>query len=135
MAGKEHVANNSSAKAFGGIIALVALILGVYAMVEPMNQRIDFLERQIDTLEANMRLDDLRERKDESRLSAMGEKFMEVETQFSALRELATTSHENIEDRLDKIESHRYSEDDSAQWERIYALERETYGNIPPKRD
>lgn len=49
---------NGSTKAFGGVLALVALIAGVYAMVQPMNQRIDFLERQIGTMNSRMEKDD-----------------------------------------------------------------------------
>ena len=42
----------TNAKAFGGVIAVVALVAGVYAMVEPMGQRIDFLERQLESANA-----------------------------------------------------------------------------------
>ena len=57
MAEKE---NGGSAKAFGAIVAIIAVIAGIYAMVEPMNLRIDSLENanhalaiKIDKLQEN----------------------------------------------------------------------------------
>jgi hypothetical protein len=42
--------NNSGSKtAFIVLAALLSIITGVYAMVEPMGQRIDFLERSLAT--------------------------------------------------------------------------------------
>ena len=35
---------SSSTRAFGGVVAIVAVIAGVYAMVNPMNLRISSLE-------------------------------------------------------------------------------------------
>ncbi len=72
-------------KAITGIIALVALIAGVYAMVEPMGQRIDFLQTEINTIRAAMNDDNQREKEDVQIRASMGEKFTEVETQFRAM--------------------------------------------------
>jgi len=74
---------SNNTRAFGGVVALVAIIAGVYAMIEPMTQRIDFMERHLDVMSERMDTDDQREREDNSRVSIMGQKFTEVETQFS----------------------------------------------------
>jgi len=78
-----------NAKAFGGIIAIVAVVAGVYAMVEPMNQRIDFLNDQITCMRAEMAADNERERRDAA--------------QFSEL----TATVEDLNGRVDDIESWR----------------------------
>jgi len=36
-----------------GVVALVAIIAGVYAMVEPMNQRVDYLEGELLSLRSH----------------------------------------------------------------------------------
>ncbi len=72
-------------KLLTGVVALVAVIMGVYAMVEPMGQRVDFLQTEINMIRAAMERDDDRENKDIETRAAMGEKFVEVETQFEAM--------------------------------------------------
>ena len=77
----------NGAKALTGIIMMVALIAGVYAMVEPMQQQIDFLQAEINTIRTAMERDDDRENLDVQKRAAMGEQFKEVETQFKAMSE------------------------------------------------
>ena len=79
------MSDNGNAKAFGGILAIVALVAGVYAMVEPMNQKIDFITNEIDNIRTCMANDDARERSDAKELASLQEKFREVETQFSGV--------------------------------------------------
>ena len=77
---------NGSTKAFAGVIGLMLVIAGVYAMIEPMNQRIDFLERQITSLKnSHANKEDehsITHRDFVATLSSTTERFAEVETQF-----------------------------------------------------
>jgi hypothetical protein len=105
-------ANNTGAKAFGGVVAIVAVILGVYAMTEPMGQRMDFLRDRMDVhlklhssasvLEdlaaIKVKLEQLEKHENMHAhsgavedLAAIKEKFIEVETQFRGLREVTDT--------------------------------------------
>ena len=84
MATAQSGSNNGS-KVFGPILGLAAIIAGIFAMMRPLIQRVDFLERQLDNAIAAMREDDVREREDAAKMSATREKFVEVETQFSDL--------------------------------------------------
>ena len=126
--------DNSNAKAFGGVLVLLALIAGVYAMIEPMTQRIDFLERQMqsqkDELEAHKSKDDHPHAL--SLHSEAAEKFRRVESEFRAIKELFNMNYGSHENRLQKIESLRTSEEDRPQWERITALERNVFGSALP---
>ena len=76
---------NGNAKAFGGIIAIVAVVAGVYAMVEPMNQRIDFLNEQMVCMRLEMTTDNERERNDASQFAALTTQFAETETRVADL--------------------------------------------------
>lgn len=88
---EEKLNNNSSAKAFGGVVAILAVIAGIFAMTEPMGQRIDFLSVRLDQLHEEI--------KDHAAITghvgAMTrhgkheERFKEVETQFEAAKELS----------------------------------------------
>lgn len=73
-------------KTFGGVVAIIAVILGIFAMVEPMGQRMDFIERQVENVIEAMSLDNERERADLIELGEMRQKFVEIETQFDAYK-------------------------------------------------
>ena len=77
--------NSSGMKAFGAVTVVVAVIAGVYAMTEPMGQRLDFLQAELPSVRAAMALDDAREIGDTERRGALVEKFTEVETQFKGM--------------------------------------------------
>lgn len=67
--------NGSGAKAFGGIMAVIC-VLGVtigaiVSVTKPMIQRIDQIERQLGSLDAGMRIDDMRERKDAENIAIL----------------------------------------------------------------
>jgi uncharacterized coiled-coil protein SlyX len=81
------MANNSTGvtKLFGGVVALVAIIAGVYAMVEPMHQQIAFQNERINDLVAAAREDTIRERVTQGQMSTIMERFKEIETQFRAV--------------------------------------------------
>lgn len=123
------IVTTNGARAFGGVIALVAIIAGVYAMtrleVEPMGQRIDFLSEQLLSIRKDMALDDARERTDRDAFARVSERFKEVETQFS-----------NQSTRIEVFEEwqrwwHRnIPTTDARQDGRLDALERVTYGNL-----
>lgn len=99
--------NNTGLKALGAVLTILAVITGIAAIVRPMQQRNDNLEKQIDSLKNDLR--------DHAKLNnhpwgvvaeiaEMREKFTEVETQFKGSRErdeLLTIRHE---DRLTKLE-------------------------------
>ena len=129
--------NGSGAKAFGGIVALVAVIAGVYAMVEPQSQRMDFLSSQLLAIEKHMALDDKREREDQGQFSATAERFKEVETQFTALQHLMAVQFKHtdrdifhLQGEADLIERwrNRIQALDATQSEKIRTLERMVYG-------
>ena len=58
------MAESGNGKAFGGVIAIVAIIAGVYAMVEPMGTRMDVISNTVGKMEERMIKDDDRERND-----------------------------------------------------------------------
>ena len=128
--------NNSSAKAFGGVAAILAVVAGIYAMTEPMSQRVDFLERQIGTMRTEM-LEHGSRQAHPGMLQLYGqhsERFKEVETQFRSLRDLSDLQFTLLRNGATKATEWRERHDlhvaplNAAQWERIRALERKVYG-------
>jgi len=91
----------SSTKAFAGVISLLLVIAGVYAMMKPMNQNLDYMRDDIKELKIKMSTDDVRERKDQSDIATMGEKFIEVETQFRGLKEIMRIKDEQQSKEID----------------------------------
>ena len=81
---------NGNAKAFGGIIAIVAVVAGVYAMVEPMNQRIDFLNEQMVCMRLEMTTDNERERNDATQFAALTTQFAEIEARVADIESWRT---------------------------------------------
>jgi len=77
--------NNNLLKSFG---AVVIIIVGLYATVQPMSQRIDFLERQLETHE-NLAM----HAGTEQRVMEMSVMSKEVSTKF-----------EHITSRLDELD-------------------------------
>ena len=143
--GDSKPANNVGAKAFGGVVALVAIVAGVYAMVEPMNQRIDFIERQ--QKDANVQLrevisklsSELRQHEAITghdgliqQVAMTREQFREVETQFT-----------DMERRIEGYEEWQLWWQRTVPTslatlnEKVYRLETETYGEAKamPKVD
>ncbi len=116
---------SNGAKAFGGVLAIVAIIAGVYAMVEPMGQRMDFFDDRILAVHESMAVDDVRERADRNEFARVSERFKEVETQFA-----------NQSNRIEVFEEwqrwwHRHVPTLDAQQDgRLDALERVIYGNL-----
>lgn len=92
--------NSNGMKAFSAVIAVVAVIAGVYAMTEPMGQRIDFLERQLAGQTAAMAIDDVREQQNRDRTTSMLERFKEVETQFVGLRRVHGLDVLRLEEKI-----------------------------------
>lgn len=151
--------SGAGAKAFGGIMAVFAILgvtCGVVASITiPMAQRIDQLERQIhahveerdhplfqtEGIERNreairqivvrMEEDDQRERDDTAALA-------DLNAHLSAVDKTASADTTEARRRLAVIEGWITEHDlrvvglNAAQWERIRALERNTYGEPPP---
>lgn len=89
--------NANGAKAIGGLLALVAVIAGVYAMVEPMGQRLDFIRDHVklhDTLHAHSGA--------VADLAKITVQFTEVETQFHAMEVVVGLHVESLRRRLDE---------------------------------
>jgi len=123
--------SNAGPRAFGGVVALMAVIAGLYAMVEPMNQKMSYHH---DRLEAHsgMRAHDWAL----EALALITERFKEVETQFRSLRDVGRKTEERTNARLTKIES-KLIRDETRQFkgtarvatleQQIKALEREVF--------
>jgi len=97
--------SNGSTKAVAGVIGLLLVISGVYAMIEPMSQRIDFLEREIDR--SKVKISDHEKTVGHTGLiqqqAGARERFKEIETQFKGLREVMSMSDDNQVKDLDLI--------------------------------
>ncbi len=122
-------------KAFGAVVALVAVVAGVYAMVEPMGQRIAGLQERLkETREDLKGLSATHLRTEENhatvhtdfaaRMAAMGKMFVEVETQFRSL-DRRVTSYEEWAVWWQRTVPAL----DASQDEKIKALERQAYDN------
>lgn len=97
--------NNSRVKTFGAILTMVVLLIA--AIIRPIRQRNDDLQRQIYDLK--MELKDHAQLNNHpwgvvGEIAELREKFTEVETQFDGLRERGTLLTAKSEDRLDKLE-------------------------------
>lgn len=116
------------------VVGLFAIIAGVYSMMEPMGLRVSSLSDDLKDIRTAMAEDDIRERENNRDLAAMQERFKEVKTQFTGLRELINVRITQLEKDRDKGQVWRADHDlrvrglNAAQWERIKALEREVYG-------
>lgn len=123
--------NNTGRTGFVVLASLLAIIAGVYAMVEPMGQRIDFVNEQVKAhsgLHAH--------EGGVGDLAKIVERFSEVETQFRGLRELTGLQFELLRADVEHLKIRREDHElrvgglNAAQWERIKALERAAYGEI-----
>jgi len=102
---KQAAANGgSSTKAFAGVISLLLVIAGVYAMMKPMNQNLDYMRQDIKELKLKMDADDMRERVDQGLLSSSKEKFTKVESMFVGLKEIMALRDKEQTKNVDRIE-------------------------------
>jgi len=99
--------SGNSTKAFAGVIGLLLVIAGVYAMIEPMTQRIDFLEREISRTKVEMSEHEkiightgLIQQK-----SSTKEHFKEIETQFRSLKEIIKIKDDEHSKHIDRMQS------------------------------
>ena len=113
--------NSNGGKILGSLLGILAVIAGVYAMVAPMNQRIDFMERTIESQarEAERHTDLGLHPGAGAQLSAISERLKEVETQFIGLREVLALEIRAASRRLEALEVGGNPRHD----ERIKALE------------
>ena len=121
----EKVSAGNGTKAFGVVLAAVALIGAMYKMNEPMAQRIEFQDQQISDIRKDMIETDLREREDRTALATMQERFTEVETQFrDQARRIKAYEEWQVwwQRKVPAL--------DATQNGRIDAIERVVYGNL-----
>ena len=90
--------SNGGAKAIGVILMIVALIMGVYAMVEPMNQRIDFLENQLRDLRESYEASEVKHADMHSIVSANI-------ARLEGTKSLHMEKHEELKNRIVRIEN------------------------------
>lgn len=87
---REATSGGAGAKAFGGVLAIIAVIVGVYSMVEPMNLRISAVETSFKT--SLEKIDKISEEMSEikkevfERLSALTERNVRNEFMYDDLR-------------------------------------------------
>ncbi len=106
MANQVKVANSNGYKAIIGGLTLFGVLGGVFAMVSPMGQRIDFIERIVGGIEDNvLRHDNKPQHQGAAEdLAKMSERFKEVETQFKALRDISQLEGAKLERRISVLE-------------------------------
>ena len=93
--------SNGNAKAFGGVIAIIAVIAGVYAMIEPQQQRIDYVSDEIIIMQKETK-DQIRESRNEDALSrqdraSLREKFQGITGEITALKEIRDIRYSYLE--------------------------------------
>ena len=99
--------NGSGPKAFGAIVAILAIIGGMAAIILPMNQIIEAQNKY--NQETRMMLED--HMKSEGHpgaladISALKERFAEVETQFKWMHDVGEKQDTNVNRRLDILEN------------------------------
>lgn len=117
---------NGSLVAIVAVTGLLGIVAGVYAMVQPMNQRIDHLTQYVERSENRVTRTvfehtSLHSHPDAAReMAQISERFKEVETQFRGLRELMTVRIAEMERRIERQEIDGNPRHD----ERIQTLER-----------
>jgi len=96
---------NGGKTAFVILASLIAIIAGVYAMVEPMGQRIDFLERTVTNAIAH--IDKHAERDGHTtaleRHAAARERFEKMDAHIVGLRELIKLRISRVDKDLERI--------------------------------
>lgn len=90
------VGAGNGAKAFAGILVIIAIVAGMYSIFRPMELRINSLQSQIEVLNTQLFELAAHEREDQGRFATNDERFKETETQFS-----------NLETRISTIEAWR----------------------------
>jgi len=104
---------NGAAKVIGGLLALLAMISGVYAMVQPMSQNIDFMERRLSEAQTSLtqHLEKCSTKHSESAQdrSALREKFSASIGQLELLKETNERRLSHLEGEV-AVESAEYRE-------------------------
>jgi preprotein translocase subunit YajC len=80
--------NGNGSKAFAGILAILAVVAGIYAVTKPTSQRIDTVEAMNGAVAKDLEKHEavLGHPGMVAQLAAITEKFVEIETQFDAAR-------------------------------------------------
>ena len=103
---KSNGQGGSSTKAFAGVISLLLVIAGVYAMMKPMNQTLNYMQKDIERLRIEI--------KDHSYVaghigqiqqeSSSNARFEEIKTQFINLREVMGIQDKSQTKKIDRLE-------------------------------
>jgi len=133
----EKVPHPPKTPGYASIVVFVAIIAGVYAMIEPMSQRITTLEqtlqnqevecsKKIEDIRTQMIADDVREREDRGEFATMSAQFQEVEAHF-----FSTNSRVNNLEEWSLYWQRTSPYINATQDERLRALERKIYKSDP----
>jgi len=80
--------NNNNTKAFGGVLVILAVVAGMYAIIQPMNQQMGYLKDEINLVKARLAghqdVASIRDSKITADLSAVKEKFVKAEAEHQA---------------------------------------------------
>jgi len=134
--------DGSGAKAFGGVMAVLAVLgtmSGVVAAIAfPTHLRISSLQKQVESMNARMAADDIRERHDAASIAAIGQQFVQVETRFNAAKERSDDRALQETKAIESLRAWAAAHDlrvvalNSTQTERLRVLERKAFGDGSP---
>ncbi len=101
MAEKEKSGNGGSTKTgLTLIVGLFAVITGIYSMMEPMGQRIDFMSTQLEKALAQNVERDKRELKDHAQIKVLKEKLEQLEKD----KDITRQARESLDIRIRCVE-------------------------------
>ena len=122
----DNTSKESPATRGNGIIRsvamLVAILGGVWAMQNPVNQRINFMEEEIREMKLLMREDDAREKEDQGKFSSIQEKLHTHSTQLIHCKEEHNMLKEKCENLMQECTDLHVQ--DARMDERLKILER-----------
>lgn len=116
----EQSGGNNSKTGLTMIVGLFAVIAGVYSMMEPLGQRVDFISMQLEGAISRETIAAREERDDHALLKSLETRLKQVEK-----------DRDNSQEWQDDHDL-RVRGLNSAQWERIRSLERQVYGKSMP---
>ena len=108
---KRDVSNNnsngSSTKAFAGVFALLLVISGVYSMMKPMNQNLDYMDKAIERLRIEFKVHEnvLGHTGQVQQEASSQARFEEIKTQFCNLKEIMEIRDTSQTKEIDKLEA------------------------------
>lgn len=115
--------NNGNGKVWSNIIIILAVIGGLAAIIQPMRQQQDALQKQIDEVKNNG------SPASGAHMASMEQKFVEVETQFRGISNLEQANRKAMEERISILENSVRLNTDARNSvkERLRSLERSVF--------